>query len=51
MSCHLSHRLTPVYRAISMTLLCSVGYVALMSSTQAATIGKTVVTSAQHEPL
>jgi len=51
MSCHLSHRLTPVYRAISMTLLCSVGYAALMSSTQAATIGKTVVTSAQHEPL
>ena len=51
MSCHLSHRLTTVHRAVSMALLCSVGYAALVSSAQAATIGKTVVTSAQHEPL
>ncbi|MCG3873029.1 peptigoglycan-binding protein LysM [Psychrobacter sp. Ps7] len=51
MSCHLSHRLTTVHRAVSMALLCSVGYAALASSAQAATIGKTVVTSAQHEPL
>ncbi len=51
MSCHLSHRLTTVHRAISMALLYSVGYVALTSSAQAATIGKTVVTSTQHEPL
>lgn len=51
MSCHLSHRLTIVHRAVSMALLCSVGYAALASSAQAATIGKTVVTSAQHEPL
>lgn len=51
MSCHLSHRLTTVHRAISMALLYSVGYVALTSNAQAATIGKTVVTSAQHEPL
>ena len=51
MSCHLSHRLTTVHRAISMALLYSAGYVALTSSAQAATIGKTVVTSAQHEPL
>ena len=51
MSCHLSHRLTTVHRAVSMALLCSVGYAALISSAQAATIGKTVVTSAQHEPL
>ncbi|MER1972427.1 MAG: peptigoglycan-binding protein LysM [Psychrobacter alimentarius] len=51
MSCHLSYRLTTVHRAISMALLYSVGYVALTSSAQAATIGKTVVTSAQHEPL
>ena len=51
MSCHLSHRLTTVHRAVSMALLCSVGYVALLSSAQAATIGKTVVTSTQHEPL
>jgi hypothetical protein len=34
-----------------MALLCSVGYVVLVPSVQAATIGKTVVTSAQHEPL
>ncbi|ERL54877.1 type IV pilus assembly protein FimV [Psychrobacter aquaticus] len=51
MSCHLSHRLTTVHRAISMALLCSVGYATLASTAQAATIGKTVVTSAQHEPL
>lgn len=51
MSGHFSHRLTTVHRAISMALLYSVGYVALTSSAQAATIGKTVVTSAQHEPL
>ncbi|MEN6670432.1 peptigoglycan-binding protein LysM [Psychrobacter sp. B38] len=51
MSCHLSHRLTTVHRAISMALLCSISYAALSSSANAATIGKTVVTSAQHEPL
>ena len=51
MSCHLSHRLTTVHRAISMALLCSVGCATLASIAQAATIGKTVVTSAQHEPL
>ena len=51
MSCHLSHRLTTIHRAVSMALLYSVGYVALMSNAQAATIGKTVITSVQHEPL
>jgi len=51
MSCHFSHRLTTVHRAISMALLCSVGYATLVSTAQAATIGKTVITSAQHEPL
>ena len=51
MSCHLSHRLTTVNCAVSMALLYSIGYVAISSSAQAATIGKTVVTSAQHEPL
>ncbi|MBI0425440.1 FimV family protein [Psychrobacter sp. NG27] len=51
MSCHLSRRLTTIHRAVSMALLCSVSYVSLISSVQAATIGKTVVTSAQHEPL
>lgn len=34
-----------------MALLYSVGYAAFMSHAQAATIGKTVITSAQHEPL
>ena len=51
MSCHLSRRLTTVHRAVSMALLCSVGYVSLIPSAQAATLGKTIVTSAQHEPL
>lgn len=51
MSCHFSHRLTTVNCAVSMALLYSIGYVAISSSAQAATIGKTVVTSAQHEPL
>ncbi len=51
MSCHFSHRLTTVHRAISMALLCSVSYAALVSTAQAATIGKTVITSAQNEPL
>jgi len=51
MSCHLSRRLTPVHRAVSMALLYSVGLAAIIPSAQAATIGNTVVSSAQHEPL
>ncbi|MGA6100760.1 peptigoglycan-binding protein LysM [Psychrobacter pocilloporae] len=51
MSCHLSPRLTTVHRAVSMALFCSVGCAVLVPSVQAATIGKTVVTSVQHEPL
>ena len=51
MSCHLSYRLTSIHRAVSMALLYSIGCVALVPSAQAATIGKTVVISAQHEPL
>ena len=51
MSCHLSRRLTPVHRAVSMALLYSVGLAAIIPSAQAATIGKTMVSSAQHEPL
>ena len=51
MSRHLSHRLTTVNCAVSMALLYSIGSIAISSSAQAATIGKTVVTSAQHEPL
>lgn len=51
MSCHLPHRLTTIHRSVSMALLYSVSYAALMSNAQAATMGKTVITSAQHEPL
>lgn len=51
MSCHLSYRLTSMHRAVSMALFYSIGYAALVSNAQAATIGKTVVISAQHEPL
>lgn len=51
MSWHLSNRFTPVHRAVSTALLYSIGYVALSTSAQAATLGKTVITSAQHEPL
>lgn len=53
MSWHLPHhyRLNTVHHAVSMALLYSVGAVALPSMVQAATVGKTVITSAQHEPL
>ena len=51
MSCHLSHRLTTIHRSVSMALLYSISYAALISNAQAATMGKTVITSAQHEPL
>lgn len=54
MSWHLPHRfyrLTTVHRAVSMALFCSASSVAMSSGAQAATIGKTIITSAQHEPL
>lgn len=51
MSCHLPHRLTTIHRSVSMALLYSVSCAALISNAQAATMGKTVITSAQHEPL
>ena len=51
MSCHLSHRFTTIHRAVSIALFYSVSYAALISNAQAATIGKIVITSAQHEPL
>lgn len=51
MSWDLPHRLTTVHCAVSIALLCLVSSVTLLSGAQAATIGKTVVTSAQHEPL
>lgn len=51
MSWHSSHRLTTVHRAVSIALLYSVSSMALSSGAQAATIGKTTITSSQHEPL
>ncbi len=51
MSWLLPHRLSTLHRAVSITLLYSAGLVALMPAAQAATIGKTLITSAQHQPL
>lgn len=51
MSWQLSRRLTPIHYAVSIALLYSVSSVALPIAAQAATIGKTIITSAQHEPL
>ncbi len=51
MSWYSSHRSTHLQRAVSRALLYSVGYAVLSSSTQAATIGKTVISSPQHKPL
>ncbi len=51
MSWHLPHRLTKIHYAVSTALLCSMGSVVLLPVAQAATMGKTTITSAQHEPL
>lgn len=51
MSWHLPHRLTTTHRAVSIALLYSISSAALPSIAHAATVGKTVVTSSQHEPL
>lgn len=51
MSWHLSRRLTTIHYAVSMALLYSVSSAALLSNAQAAVIGKTLITSAQHQPL
>ena len=51
MSWHLPHRLTPMHHAVSIALLYSISSVVLPAVAQAATIGKTTITSAQHEPL
>ncbi|WP_201558068.1 FimV family protein [Psychrobacter sp. 72-O-c] len=58
MSWHLPHRfyrLTTIHRGVSMALFCSASSVAMSvvmsSGAQAATMGKTIITSAQHEPL
>lgn len=51
MSWHLPHRLTSIHRAVSIALLYSVSSTVLLPAAQAATMGKTIITSAQHEPL
>ncbi|MGM8887943.1 type IV pilus assembly protein FimV, partial [Psychrobacter sp. 1U2] len=51
MSWHLPHRLTNIHHAVSVALLCSVSSIAWLPVAQAATMGKTTITSAQHEPL
>ena len=51
MSRHLPHRLNSIHQAVSIALVYSVSATLLLSTAQAATIGKTIVTSAQHEPL
>lgn len=51
MSWHLPHRLTNIHHAVSVALLCSVSSIVWLPVAQAATIGKTNITSAQHEPL
>ena len=43
--------LTAIHKAVSISLLCSVSSMILLSQAQAATIGTTVITSAQHQPL
>ena len=51
MSWHLPHRLNNIHHAVSVALLCSVSSIVWLPVAQAATIGKTNITSAQHEPL
>ena len=51
MSRYSTHRLTAVHNAVSVALLCSASSMLLMSTAQAATMGKTTVTSTQNEPL
>lgn len=51
MSWHLPHRLTSIHRAVSIALLYSVSSTVLLPAAHAATMGKTIITSAQHEPL
>ncbi|WP_201595037.1 FimV/HubP-related protein [Psychrobacter fulvigenes] len=51
MSWHLPHRLTSIHRTVSIALLYSVSSTVLLPAAHAATMGKTIITSAQHEPL
>lgn len=51
MSWHLPRRLTPIYHAVSITLLYSVSSAVLPSIAQAVNFGKTMITSLQDKPL
>ncbi len=44
-------RLSAMHKGISIGLLCSVGTAVILPAAQAATMGKTVITSVQHQPL
>ena len=44
-------RLSAMHKGISVGLLCSVGTAVILPAAQAATMGKTVITSVQHQPL
>jgi len=51
MAWQLPYRPTRLHYAVSAALLCSIGSAILLPAAMAATIGKTTITSAQHEPL
>ena len=44
-------RLSAMHTGVSIGLLCSVGTAVILPAAQAATMGKTVITSVQHQPL
>ncbi len=51
MAWHLPYRPTQLHYAVSAALLCALGAATALPVAKAATIGKTIITSAQHEPL
>ena len=51
MAWQLPYRPNRLHYAVSAALLCSMGSAILLPAAMAATIGKTTITSAQHEPL
>lgn len=51
MAWHSPYRLNSLHYAVSMALLCAMGTAISLPSAEAATIGKTTITSSQHEPL
>ena len=51
MAWHSPYRLNSLHYAVSMALLCAMGTAISLPSAEAATIGRTTITSSQHEPL